>query len=120
MSKYHNYLVAFSNIFVLFFLSKFEQWVIIIPPVICSFLMHISETKHGLKGIYPFNLYSNLFLNLDRVIAYLSFFYVLYQFLFNGFEIPWIISIIALFIAFLSENIENIFKLFFSFPPIKY
>lgn len=43
--------------------------VLVAITMIASMLMHISETKHGLNGIYPFNKLSNLFLNIDRSIA---------------------------------------------------
>lgn len=50
----------------------FPQKCLISSNIITSMLMHLSETKHGLKGIYPFSLYSELFLNLDRAVAYAS------------------------------------------------
>lgn len=48
------------------------QKCLILANITTSMLMHLSETKHGLKGIYPLSLYSDLFLNLDRVAAYAS------------------------------------------------
>lgn len=36
-----------------------------------SVLMHLSERKHGLPGIYPFNIYHRQFLWLDRIMAYI-------------------------------------------------
>lgn len=49
--------------------------------VTASVLMHLSETKHGLPGIYPFNIYSNSFLLLDRLMAYTPIIYLGYQLL---------------------------------------
>lgn len=50
----------------------------------CSFvssvLMHISEKKHGLPGVF-FKEYSNVFLNVDRFFAVLLAFYGAYNFL---------------------------------------
>ena len=38
--------------------------------VLASILMHLSEKKHGLNGIYPFNDFSYQFLWFDRIMAY--------------------------------------------------
>jgi hypothetical protein len=40
--------------------------------ILASVLMHLSERKHELPGIYPFNKYSSFFLWFDRIMAYLS------------------------------------------------
>lgn len=37
--------------------------------LLASFLMHVSERKHALPGVWPFNQYSSAFLWLDRVMA---------------------------------------------------
>lgn len=38
--------------------------------IITSIFNHLGEVnKHGLPGIYPFNLHLNLYLNLDRIAA---------------------------------------------------
>lgn len=37
---------------------------------ISSTLMHLSEIKHGLPGIKPFNTHSKLFLTMDRFTSY--------------------------------------------------
>lgn len=69
-----NLIVALSNIFgvipALYMLNK-QLWISILffNMTLASVLMHLSETKHGLPGIYPFNKYSGFFLNLDRVMA---------------------------------------------------
>jgi hypothetical protein len=46
--------------------------------IIASILMHLSETKHGLIGIHPFNKYSRIFLWFDRIMAYICSLHVLY------------------------------------------
>lgn len=47
--------------------------------VIASIFMHATETKHNLPGLL-LKEYSNLFLNIDRVIAYATGLYGLYLF----------------------------------------
>lgn len=50
---------------------------LLLSSFIASCLMHITETKHDLK---PFILkdYSNIFLNIDRVLSHLMVAYTLY------------------------------------------
>ena len=42
---------------------------IFFATITCSCLMHISERKHSLPGLYPFNKYSDIFLRYDRIMA---------------------------------------------------
>ena len=42
-------------------------WVITI--IIASTLVDLSETEHGLNGVYPFNKYSYQFLWFDSIMA---------------------------------------------------
>lgn len=68
----HNLLVAGSNLVGLLPILTATQpviqvWMSII--VISSVLMHLSETKHQLPGIYPFNRLATPLLWLDRVMA---------------------------------------------------
>lgn len=72
-----------------------------------SFLMHLSETKHGLRGIPPFNRYSHMFLNLDRFFAIIStvfVFFKLYPYLQTH---PWILltGLCGVTLNFISENV---------------
>jgi hypothetical protein len=67
-----NLIVSSSNIYgilpIWYSSGYYRLW--ICSVVIASTLMHLSETKHGLPGIYPFNIYSNEFLWYDRIMAY--------------------------------------------------
>lgn len=67
-----NWIVSASNIYGLvpiYYSSGYHRlWISTV--VSASVLMHLSERKHGLPGIYPFNKYSNLFLWCDRIMAY--------------------------------------------------
>ena len=73
--------------------------------VICSILMHLSETKHGLQGIEPFNIYSHFFLNLDRFVAIMATIYCIYRICFVIQSIDVQINIIfGLVSLYISEN----------------
>lgn len=77
-----NLVVSLSNIFGLINISNelsFGMKLLILNVVFASFLMHMSETKHNLKGIYPFNIYSSAFLWYDRIIAYLASLVIIYK-----------------------------------------
>jgi hypothetical protein len=98
---------------------KFRQKCLILSAVIASILMHLSETKHGLKGIYPFSIYSTFFLNLDRAAALMSGSVLLYC---VSYKNLWNYNLVGtaalgLFTNFLSEvvfaNDQHLF-LFFS------
>jgi hypothetical protein len=49
---------------------------------IASIFMHATETKHNLPGLFLAK-YSGLFLNIDRVLAYMTGCYGIYLFLTN-------------------------------------
>lgn len=68
--------------------------------------MHLSETKHNLPGIYPFNKYSLFFLNLDRLTAYSAMFWIIYLVVSNKIYSTALIieSVLALVSLYLSEN----------------
>lgn len=75
-----NVLVTLSNIIGvigIFYCSGLKQLVLILS-VVGSILMHLSEQKHGLPGIYPFNVYSKELLWLDRIGAYIAAIYALF------------------------------------------
>lgn len=69
-----NLLVAASNLFalptVIAMLDHPLQMLLVNLVMTASTLMHLSERKHGLPGIYPFNEYSRFFLWCDRLLAY--------------------------------------------------
>lgn len=74
-----NLLVTLSNIvgFIgLWYCSGLTR-IILGTSVFSSILMHLSEQKHGLPGIYPFNHCSNTLLWIDRLAAYVAVIYVL-------------------------------------------
>lgn len=109
--KIINLVVAFSNLYGLFLLRNFDiKSLFHLCTISSSFLMHISETKHNLNGIYPFNKYSLIFLNLDRFFAYSEILFVLFNLYFDPDLIQKIIikTFIGLLCLFLSENIEII------------
>jgi hypothetical protein len=75
-----NYFMAGTNVLGLIPLiyceDLFHKFIIAVV-IIVSTLMHLSETKHGLKGIL--HQHSNLFLNLDRGVAYVASLYCAYK-----------------------------------------
>ncbi len=79
--KMINLVVASSNLVGLYDWSQVDFMILLM--IVCSVLMHLSETKHGLLGIYPFNLWSYQFLWLDRIMAYVltiqTLFYLYYK-----------------------------------------
>lgn len=63
-------------------LLRIDSWVhevMIAAVFVSSVLMHLSETKHGLPGIAPFNWYSWHFLQIDRITAVVVGIYVVYM-----------------------------------------
>ena len=77
--------------------------------VIASCCMHATETKHKLPGLFLAK-YSNQFLNIDRVIAYLTGFYGLYLFYTNPTKTPIqvITPLIGAILAFIGEQTDNL------------
>lgn len=75
-----------------------------------SVFMHLSETKHGLKGIFPFHILSYPLLQIDRLFAILSGILFLYMYIAIWPEITtedrkayFMIGFFALFCQFTSE-----------------
>jgi|GEM_PF-4381476 len=105
-----NYIVTSSNLYgilpIHYSRGYYRLWMISI--VISSILMHASETKHNLPGIYPFNKYSQQFLWLDRIMAISPIIYLLVQYiLYKKSPLVYLSSpkfIIGLICLFLSEN----------------
>lgn len=82
LSQIVNIVVAFSNFYGLKILTldlNYFQICFFTTVIIASFLMHISEQKHGLHGISPFSSFSNKFLWLDRITANFAMLYILYS-----------------------------------------
>jgi hypothetical protein len=80
-----NCVVALSNLvgIALSWDLSFGKRCIVYAPMIASFIYHLSETKHGLVGLYPLNKYSLQLLWIDRFFAFASGAVILYR-LFNG------------------------------------
>jgi len=84
--EYINALVALSNIFglPLFFLSMTWTFTVIcFYMIIFSVLMHLSDRKHNLPGIYPFNKLTTVFLWCDRIMAYICSLVIIYYMYIN-------------------------------------
>jgi hypothetical protein len=69
-----NYIVASTNLIALYYVFYYKmnmyQIIQIILPACASFIYHLSETKHGLVGLYPINKYSELLLYIDRFLLF--------------------------------------------------
>lgn len=108
-----NFIVAFTNIVAIYpFLLDINcfslfQRLLVITMTIASCLMHLSERKHKLNGIYPFNLFSWHFLQFDRVMAVLCTLYILFQLGFNHASINWFIAISGLILNGISELFDG-------------
>ena len=103
-------LMIFSNI-------ALSQKILITLMVICSCLMHISETKHELRGWYPFNKYSNLFLWLDRIMAVTLCLYILHIVINNYNETLnsiIILGLVGLLLNMISELCTHDFIAYFA------
>jgi hypothetical protein len=107
-----NTLTNIEGLYIVFFLNlPFGLKMAVLITTVSSMLMHISETKHHLPGISPFNEYSNHFLDLDRITSKLALLYGLYLCYYNSHKINIIWIIIMLFgciCLFLSEQIYNL------------
>jgi len=112
-----NYLVAGSNVFGLIPIIYANHWLLRLwmsVIVLASILMHLSERKHNLPGIYPFNRYSMKFLWFDRLMALSPLLIVIYD-----FNLTWRFienNYIQIFLGgtamFISENLVQNQRLF--------
>jgi len=82
---------------------------LVTSAVVGSIFMHATETKHKLPGLFLAE-YSNIFLNIDRVVAYCTGLYGLYLFYTNPTKtITQIITpLIGGALAFAGEQTENL------------
>lgn len=91
-----NLLVAASNVLGVPALAKFitrgQYWNAAMTTAIiaASTLMHLSERKHRLPGVYPFNRYSQVFLNIDRVLTIIGMGWFGYQYWWQASLGMWI------------------------------
>jgi predicted membrane channel-forming protein YqfA (hemolysin III family) len=88
MTLVHSWLAG-SNLLGLPVVFKTQGYdrLVVLTVMGCSFLMHLTETKHQLDPIYG-RRYSYMFLCLDRVMSYLVGSYCLYRFYQRYSDIP--------------------------------
>jgi hypothetical protein len=110
-----NLFVAATNLVVIVLVrslkSPADQSVMIIAAI-ASILMHLSETKHHLPGIFPFNKFSWFFLQLDRCTAYFSAIYFLrllisLEGIIVSFHQMVALAVMGLISLFVSERIDQ-------------
>lgn len=89
--------------------KRYYGTVLVASACVASIFMHATETKHKLSGLF-LKKYSKTFLNIDRVIAYLTGFYGLYLFYTNPVKtLPQIIyPVIGAICAFVGEHTNNL------------
>ena len=82
---------------------------LVTSAVLASIFMHATETKHKLPGLFLAQ-YSKTFLNIDRVIAYITGFYGLYLFYTNPNKTitQAVLSIIGGIASIIGECTENL------------
>jgi hypothetical protein len=118
-----NFLVALSNFVAvefceyIFFPANLSLWqeLLLSVMVSSSVMMYLSERKHHLPGIFPFNEFSWHFLQLDRIMAIVCTLFVLYrmtEFPSHKFEMSLIIGGFGLCCLFISEQFELPIKYF--------
>ena len=75
----YNILVAASNLVVLPLIYNHGSNLsyLMLFPMMASFFYHLGETKHSLPGIYPFNQYTEFLLEIDRLFAMISVWFVI-------------------------------------------
>ena len=112
----YNLIVSLSNLYGLrIFTLNLNKWQKLFFSSIIgsSILMHLSERKHSLPGIYPFNKYSNLFLWFDRIMAILGLSYVMLNMNNNLFRDVVFEGLCGLALLGISENFNKIGKIGF-------
>lgn len=88
------------------FLDDRTEILLVTSVIIASILMHLSETKHKLPGIEPYNKYSWHFLQMDRLMAVVASAYCWNLFLNWNVAVPWHLLLIGLVFMALSELVE--------------
>lgn len=53
---------------------------VVLVAILASILQHLSDTKHGQKGIWPWNLNASMWLKIDRTTATFTVIYYLWKF----------------------------------------
>jgi len=75
-------IVGLVPIYSLLSKKRYYGTLLVSSACLASVFMHATETKHNLSGLF-LSKYSNTFLNIDRVIAYLTGIYGMYLFYTN-------------------------------------
>lgn len=104
-----NVIVAASNWifgYTLLRIAKGRDYWLVLAMIMASTLMHISETKHRLPGIYPFNLYAWHFLQLDQWLSYFMMVYGAIYFLFSSMETPWMLILLGVLSLNIAERVD--------------
>ena len=102
---YWNLFVAITNVMVIpmiYIIPAYDNKIVLAISALCSFFMHLSETKHNLSGIYPYYKYAYSLLWIDRIMAFVAFFYFGYQIKWNNISSlsdTFMIGLICLFAA---------------------
>ena len=110
MKELVNIVVALSNLYgLILFIGEttLSMKLLSVAMIATSTLMHLSETKHGLPGVKPYNKYSTLFLWLDRIMAIICISVVTYFIYYNGLPSMMVIILatIGVIACFISEVI---------------
>ena len=107
-TMYANFIVALSNIIAAY--PAFQavespgRLIILHAMVWTSVLMHLSDTKHRLPGIYPFNQFTWYFLQADRFMALYCTAIVIFHVFLQNAPINWNVAVSGLICLALSEN----------------
>jgi len=89
--------------------NRFYGAGLVTSAVVASVMMHATETKHKLPGLFLAK-YSKIFLNIDRAIAYMTGLYGIYLFYTNPVKTIWqvITPVVGAISAFIGERTENL------------
>lgn len=100
---------GFIPIYSLFNSRRYYGSLLVSAAVSASISMHLTETKHNLPGLH-LSKYSNQFLWLDRVIAWMTGLYGLYLFYTNPHKTIYqvILPIMGAISSLIGENTMNL------------
>lgn len=109
-NRWVNYVVSASNIAALWPLWHAPTpWhaALAVAAMSASVLMHISERKHNLPGVWPFRQWSKQLEWADRAVAYTSMAYVASRLLTQSMPWAWPIGLGGLAALALAEHWEG-------------
>ncbi len=100
---------GFVPIYSLFKTNRYYGALLVSGAVSASVLMHLTETKHNLPGLY-LSKYSNAFLWLDRIVAWMTGLYGLYLFYTNPQKTIWqvILPVMGAISSLIGESTMNL------------